>query len=83
MTIHDEDDDIGMTGPLVDLFNKELTQEEWKALCIVHKLTDRLNIQIQFNFKHSIDVIGLETSQIIDEEVFLSKILEQEDNKLD
>lgn len=31
-----EEEIIGTTGKLVDLFEKELTQEEWNALCIVH-----------------------------------------------
>jgi hypothetical protein len=40
---------IGITGELVSLFEKELTQEEWNALCIVHRLTNRLDIGIHFD----------------------------------
>lgn len=68
-----EDDEIGMTGEIVDLFNKELTQEEWNALCVIHRLTLRLDIGIHFDWTKSIDVRSTTTSQIVDEEVFLSK----------
>ena len=64
---------IGSTGPIVDLFNKELTQEEWNALVIIHKLTNRLNLGIRFDWSKSIDVKCHEYSQIVDESVFLNK----------
>jgi len=64
---------IGTSGVLVDLFNRELTQEEWNALCTVHRLGARLNLGIRFDWSKSIDVHGKEYSQIIDENVFLDK----------
>jgi len=53
--------------------NKELTQKEWNALCIIHKLTLRLDIGIRFDWSKSIDVKHKSISQIIDESVFLNK----------
>lgn len=64
---------IGTTGKLVDLFNESLTQEEWNALCVVHRLTSRINVGIRFDWSKSIDVRSEDYSQIIDESVFLSK----------
>lgn len=72
-----EEEIIGTTGPLLDLLNKNLTQEEWNALCIVHKMSNRLDIGIRFDFERSIDMsfhLNFENgSQIIDESVYLSK----------
>ena len=67
------DEIVGTTGKLVDLFNDNLTQEEWDALCIVHRLGARLNVGIRFDWSKSIDVRSNDYSQIIDESVFLSK----------
>lgn len=67
------DEVIGMTGEIVDLFEKELTQEEWNALCVVHRMRLRLNLGIRFDWSKSIDVRGKGISQIVDEEVFLKK----------
>lgn len=64
---------IETTGKLVDLFNENLTQEEWNALCIVHRLSARLGVGIRFDWSNSIDVRSEECSQIIDESVFLNK----------
>jgi hypothetical protein len=64
---------IGTSGKIVDLFNKELTQEEWNALAIIHRMTKRLNIGVRFDWDKSIDVRSENTSQIVDESVFLSK----------
>lgn len=69
----EEDDKIGTTGEIVDLFNKELTQDEWNALAIIHRMTNRLNIGIRFDWRKSIDVRSTTTSQIVNEIVFLSK----------
>ena len=68
-----EEETIGTTGVLVDLFKKELTQEEWNALCIVHRLRGRLSVGIRFDWSKSIDVRGEDCSQIIDESVFLER----------
>lgn len=68
-----EEEIIGTTGELVDLFNKELSQEEWNALAIIHRMTNRLDIGIHFDWDKSIDVRSLTKSQIIDESVFLTK----------
>lgn len=68
-----ENEIIGTNGPIVDLLNNELTQEEWNALCIIHKLTNRLNIQILFRYSSSIDVISTNESQIVDDSVYLNK----------
>jgi hypothetical protein len=68
-----EEEIIGTTGELVDLFNKELSQEEWNALAIIHRMTNRLDIGIHFRWYKSIDVRSTTTSQIIDESVFLTK----------
>ena len=67
------DEIVGTTGVLVDLFNNELTQEEWNALCTVHRLGARLSVGIRFDWSKSIDVHGEEYSQIIDESVFLDR----------
>ena len=64
---------IGTTGEIVDLFKKELTQQEWDALCIIHRMRLRLELGIQFNFSKSIDVKSASTSQIVDESVFLER----------
>lgn len=64
---------IGTTGPLVDLFKEQLTQEEWNALCIVHRLGLRLDVGIRFDWSKSIDVRSAQHSQIIDESVFLNR----------
>lgn len=45
------EEEIGTSGKIVDLFNKELTQEEWNALAIILRLTDRLQIEISLNGK--------------------------------
>jgi hypothetical protein len=68
-----EEEIIGTTGKLVDLFNENLTQEEWNALCIVHRLGARLDVGIRFDWSKSIDVRSKECSQIIYERVFLNK----------
>lgn len=67
------DEIIGTEGKLVDLFVENLTQEEWNALCIVHRLGARLNVGIRFDWSKSIDVKSEDYSQIIDESVFLSR----------
>ena len=64
---------IGTTGELVDLFNENLTQEEWNAICIVHRLSARINVGIRFDWSKSIDVRSEKCSQIIDESVFLNR----------
>lgn len=64
---------IGTTGVLVDLFNKELTQKEWNALCTIHRLGTRLGIGIRFDWSKSIDVRNEYCSQMIDESVFLNR----------
>lgn len=66
-------DGIGRRGELVDLFNDKLTQKEWNALCIVHRLTNRLELGIRFDWEKSIDVRSGNSSQIIDESVFFNK----------
>ncbi|MGB4838459.1 MAG: hypothetical protein WBP08_05650 [Saprospiraceae bacterium] len=68
-----EEEIIGATGKLVDMFNENLTQEEWNALCIVHRLGARLNVGIKFDWINSIDVCSEDYSQIIDESVFLNR----------
>lgn len=67
------EEEIGTSGLIVDLFNKELTQEEWNALAIIHRLTNRLQIEIIYKWQSSIDVRSKEYSQIVDESVFLNK----------
>ena len=62
-----EEEIIGTSGKFIDLFNENLTQEEWNSLCIVHRLGERLNICIRFDWSKSIDVRSEECSQIIDE----------------
>ena len=64
---------IGTTGEIIDIFNENLSQEEWNALCIVHRLTLRLSLGIRFEWDKSIDVKSATTSQIVDESVFLKK----------
>jgi hypothetical protein len=71
--MEDEDDLIGTTGEIVDLFVENLTQEEWNALCIVHRMRLRLNLGIRFDWSRSIDVKSPTTSQIVDESVFLNR----------
>jgi hypothetical protein len=68
-----EEEIIGITGKLVDLLNENLTQEEWNALCIVHRLRLRLDLGIRFDWSKSIDVRSEKYSQIIDESVFLNR----------
>ena len=68
-----EEEIIGTTGKIVDLFNANLTQEEWDALCVIHRLTARLNVGIRFEYSKSIDVRSTEYSQIVDQSVFLSR----------
>ena len=68
-----EEEIIGTTGKLVDLFNKELTQDEWNALCTIHRLRTRLSVGIRFDWSKSIDVHNKDYSQIIDESVFLNR----------
>ena len=62
-----------MQGKLVDLFVENLTQAEWDALCVVHRIGLRLNVCIRFDWEKSIDVKSAECSQIIDESVFLDR----------
>lgn len=64
---------IGTTGKIIDMFNENLTKEEWDALAIIHRMTNRLNVGIHFDWSRSIDVRTEECSQIIDESVFLNK----------
>ncbi len=64
---------IGTTGPGVELLKNNLTQEEWNALCIVHRMTNRLNVGLSFKFEKSIDISFENGSQIVDETVFLNK----------
>lgn len=71
----EEDEIIGTTGEIVDLLDKELTQEEWNALSVIHKMTNRLNLGIRFDWTNSIDVKSKTTSQIVDESVFFNKWL--------
>lgn len=68
-----EEEIIGLTGPGVDLLNNNLTQEEWNALCVVHRMTNRLNVGIRFDYSKSIDIRFENGSQIVDESVYLSK----------
>lgn len=68
-----EQEIIGTTGEIVDLFNKELSQKEWNALAIIHRLTARLSVGIRFDWSKSIDVRSQTSSQIIDESVFFNK----------
>lgn len=70
----EEDDLIGTTGEIVDLFNNELTEAEWNALAVVHRMSNRLKIGIRFDWEHSIDVRSQSTSQIVDESVFLNRV---------
>ena len=67
-----EEEIIGTTGEIVDLFNDELTKEEWNALAVVHKMKNRLNLGIRFDWSKSIDVRSDATSQIVDESVFIT-----------
>ena len=68
---------IGTTGEIIDLFNKELTQDEWNALSIIHRMSARLNVGIHFDWSKSIDVRSSTSSQIVDESVFLNKEIRQ------
>lgn len=68
-----EDENIGTTGEIVDLFNAELTQDEWNALATIHRMSLRLDLGIRFDWSKSIDVRSKTTSQIIDVEVFFNK----------
>jgi hypothetical protein len=69
----EEEEIIGTTGEIVDLFNKELTSEEWCALAIVHRMSNRLSVGIHFDWSKSIDVKSKTTSQIVDDSVFLNR----------
>lgn len=65
--------DIG--SPTESLLNKELTQTEWDALCVVHRLRKRLGIGFEFGYdSSSVLTMGKEYPvQIIQESVFLEK----------
>ena len=63
----------GTNGRLLETLKENLTNKEWKAINTVHKMTNRLNIAINFDWEHSIDVISGDYSQIIDESVFSDK----------
>lgn len=76
----EDDYKIGTTGEIVDLFRKELTQNEWDAICTVHRMKNRLNLGIRFDWSKSIDVKSTTTSQIVDESVFLE--METASNRL-
>ncbi len=54
---------------IIDEMKEQLTQEEWDSLLIVHKLTNRLNIAINFQFTKSIDVRSESDSMIVDESI--------------
>lgn len=71
----DVHDCIGYTGEIVDIFENELSIEEWEAINTVHNLSNRLNIGIRFDYSKSIDVKSKYTSQIIDCEVFQNKCI--------
>lgn len=68
-----EEEIIGTTGPGVDILKDKLTQEEWNALCVVHRMTNRLNIGLSFKFEKSVDISFENGFQIVDESVFLEK----------
>lgn len=72
-TYYNPDEEIGTTGPLVDFLNENLTEEEWKAIAVVHNLKNRLDMGIRFDWSKSIDVKTVNASQIIDESVFLNR----------
>lgn len=80
--MEEEAEIIGTSGEIVDLFNKELTAEEWCALAIVHRMSNRLSIGVHFDWSRSIDVKSATTSQIVDDSVFLVKeaIIKQDYN---
>ena len=66
-TYYNPDEEIiGTTGPLVDFLNENLTEEEWKAIAVVHNLKNRLDMGIRFDWFRSIDVKTVNASQIID-----------------
>jgi hypothetical protein len=74
LTNHIENSEIiGTTGVLVDFLKEKLTQEEWNALCIIHRLGNRLQLGIRFDWSRSIDIRNVNGSQIIDESVFLER----------
>lgn len=73
LNMEENEEIIGTTGPGVDLLNDNLTQEEWNALCVVHRMTNRLDIGIRFDYSKSIDIRFENGSQIVDESVYLSK----------
>ena len=56
LNMEENEEIIGTTGPGVDLLNDNLTQEEWNALCVVHRMTNRLDIGIRFDYSISIDL---------------------------
>lgn len=68
-----EEEIIGTTGPGVDFLVENLTQEEWNAICVVHRLKNRLDMGIRFDYEHSIDIRTNDFSQIIDESVYLTR----------
>ena len=71
--MEDNEEIIGTSGPGVELLSANLTQEEWNAICIVHRMSNRLNLGIRFDYEHSIDISFENGSQIVDESVYLSK----------
>ncbi len=86
-TLEDAEDSeeaiIGTTGEIVDLFNEKLTQEEWNALCVIHRMRKRLNLGVRFDWSKSIDVRSEKTSQIVDESVFLNREAEINSEEID
>ena len=68
-----EEEIIGTTGEIVDLLNDNLTKEEWSAIAVVHRMKNRLNLGIRFDWSKSIDVRSEITSQIIDESIFINR----------
>lgn len=66
-------ENIGKKGEIVDFMNKELTQEEWNSLAVIHRMTNRLNMGVRFDYSKSIDVKTINGSQIVDDSVFLDK----------
>ena len=56
LNMEENEEIIGTTGPGVDLLNDNLNQEEWNALCVVHRMTNRLDIGIRFDYSISIDL---------------------------
>lgn len=67
------EENIGTTGPGVELLKDNMTQEEWNALCVVHRMSNRLNVGIKFQYEKSVDISFENGSQIVDESVFFEK----------